>query len=411
LPSCPSVKRVGFLINPTAGLGGAVGLKGTDNQAEEARARGARPVATPRAEAALHALEGYLKADCSIQALFLTASGEMGEDVLSAMGLAHRVVLRAATPTSAAHTRAACKRFLEDGADIILFCGGDGTARDVSSAVDGLVPVLGIPAGVKMHSGVFAVSPAAAADLAFSFLREEICLRDTEIADVDEELYRHGELQTRLYGVAKTPYAPALLQQRKQIYSSVDEDWAQQEIAAFAAEFMADGAAYIMGAGTTTARIAALMGLEKTLLGVDVVMNGKLILQDASEKDLLDLLDKLEPPLPKPGDEKGIARDESGGEPAPRIIVSPIGAQGFLLGRGSQQISPSVVRKVGPDGIIIVATPHKLRQLPYLLVDSGDQDLDAQLSGVRQVVVGYRLAQNKMVRSASDICNLDTGSG
>ena len=249
----------------------------------------------------------------------------------------------------------------------------------------GQVPILGIPAGVKMHSGVFAVSPEAAAELTLGFVRGEFKARDTEVVDVDEELYRSGDLQTRLYSIAKTPYQPVLVQDRKRIYSSSSEEEFKDQIALFAGEFMRDGSAYILGAGTTTGRIAEHLGVEKTLLGVDVVQDGKLIMKDASEKDLLDLLD----------------RDKS-----VKIIVSPIGAQGFILGRGSQQISAAVLRRVGTENLIIVSTPHKLAELSHLLVDTGDPDMDRSLSGKRLVVTGYRIAQRKETLAASMLPDL-----
>jgi predicted polyphosphate/ATP-dependent NAD kinase len=231
-----------------------------------------------------------------------------------------------------------------------------------------------------MHSGVFAASPQAAADLVMRFLNGELNLRDTEIVDVDEELYRAGILQTKLYALAKTPYLPVLVAERKRIYSSVQEDEFKDQIALFASEFMQDGSAYIIGAGTTTSRIADILGLEKTLLGVDVIKEGRVMIKDASEKDLLELLDR---------------------ETRVMIIISPIGAQGFILGRGNQQISPEVIRRVGIDKLIIISTPHKLAEIPYLLVDTGDPDLDEALAGKRQVVTGYRIAQMKETLAAS----------
>lgn len=369
--------KIGFLVNPIAGMGGAVGLKGTDGLAHDAKARGAKPLAPERARACLRMLAPQA---CNL--LFLTASREMGERVLNECGLGCSVVYEAPLQSSAEDTKAACKAFLKQGVDLILFCGGDGTARDVVAAVSDQIPVLGIPAGVKMHSGVFAISPEAAAELALGFLRGELKARDTEVVDVDEELYRTGELQTKLYATAKTPYKPVLVQERKRIYSSGSEEEFKNQIALFASEFMRDGSAYILGAGTTTARIAEFLGIEKTLLGVDVVQNGKLILKDASENDLLDLLSK----------EKSV-----------KIIVSPIGAQGFILGRGSQQISASVLRDAGVENLIIVSTPHKLAELPNLLLYTGDTELDRMLSGKRQIVTGYRIAQRKDVRAAADI--------
>jgi predicted polyphosphate/ATP-dependent NAD kinase len=355
-------------------MGGAVGLKGTDGLALEARCKGAKALAPERARATLCLLAR--KAD---DLVFFTGSNEMGENVLKECGLNHFVVYEAPEESSSKDTKATCDAFLEKGVDFILFCGGDGTARDVASVAD-QVPILGIPSGVKMYSGVFAISPQAAAELALGYARGELLTRETEIVDVDEELYRSGELHTRLYATARTPYMPVLVQERKRIYSSASEEEFKDQIALFAGEFMRDGSAYILGAGTTTSRIAKLLGIEKTLLGVDVIKNGKLIMKDVSEKKLLDLLDK----------EKRV-----------KIIVSPIGAQGFILGRGSQQISSTVLRRVGVENLIIVSTPHKLAELSHLLIDTGDAKLDLLMEGKRMVVTGFRIAQKKDLIAAS----------
>ncbi len=377
------MKKVGFLVNPVAGMGGAVGLKGTDGLAEEALARGAVPIAPQRAAAALAGL-------ADLDALFLTAAGEMGEESLRRAGLRSRVVHRPSGPSTAEDTRRACRLFVEEGVDLIVFSGGDGTARDVAGVVGSRVPIIGIPAGVKMHSGVFAISPKAAGELLRGYLKGDLRARETEIMDVDEEKYRAGVLDTRIYGIASTPYLPALVQERKQIYSASSEEEFKEEIAIFASEFMRDGSAYILGAGTTTAKIAKVLGVEKTLLGVDIVKDGRVICTDASERDLLGIL-------------------EEGGKA--KIIVSPIGAQGFVLGRGSQQISPEVLRKVGPENLIIVATPHKLKETPRLLVDTGDPELDAVVSGRRLVICGYRIAQRKEVAAASIVGRGGEGKG
>jgi predicted polyphosphate/ATP-dependent NAD kinase len=356
-------------------MGGAVGLKGTDGLVHEALARGALPVAPDRAKACLKQLAP--EADGLI---FLTASGEMGERLLKDCSFFHQVLYHGPEKSGSEDTKAAAKELCNYGADLILFCGGDGTARDVAS-LSAEVPILGIPAGVKMHSGVFAISPQAAAELTLAYAKGELKTRETEIVDVDEELYREGELEIKLYSTAKTPYKSALVQERKRIYSSVNEDEFKNQIALFASEFMRDGSVYIMGAGTTTAKIAEFLGIEKTLLGVDVIQDGNIMRKDASERDILGILENAKRAM---------------------IIVSPIGAQGFILGRGSQQISPKVLRKAGMENLIIVATPHKLDEIGSLLVDTGDSELDRALSGRRQVITGYRIAQLKRVRAASD---------
>ncbi len=383
-------------------MGGAVGLKGTDGLVQEAMARGAKPLAAERARACVRLMvhakepaEGSTKgpAEDFPRLHFLTASGEMGESILKELGIYHSVVFMTPEKSSAEDTKAACRAFLSEGVDLVLFCGGDGTARDVSSVVQ-QIPILGIPAGVKMHSGVFAISPEAAAELALGYAKGELNARETEVVDVDEELYRSGELQTRLYATARTPYKPVLVQERKRIYASTDEEEFKDQIALFAREFMRDGSAYILGAGTTTARIAEIMGLDKTLLGVDVVQNEMLVIKDASERDLLDLLDRM-------------SDGGNDGTKSVKIIISPIGAQGFILGRGSQQISSDVLRRVvhraGIDSLIIVSTPHKLAELKQLLVDTGSPELDKAVAGRRLVVIGYRMAQRKDVRAASEL--------
>ncbi len=368
--------RIGFLINPIAGMGGTVGLKGTDGLAEQAEILGAVPRAGERAKSCLKLLSATAPS-----IFYLTASGKMGEDALRDCSLPHKAIYFSPERSISEDTKSVCRVFLRSNVDLILFCGGDGTARDIAE-VCGKTPMLGIPSGVKMHSGVFAVSPQAAAKLASGFLSHEFNLRETEIADVDEKLYRSGELQTRLYATALTPYQPVLVQERKRIYVSKSEEDFKAEIALFASEFMRDGSAYILGAGTTTAKVAECLGLEKTLLGVDVIQKGRLVLKDASEKALLSLLDR---------------------EPRVKIIVSPIGAQGFVLGRGSQQISPKVLKRVGEENLIIVSTPHKLAELSRLMVDTGDEILDKAIAKKRLVVTGYRTAQRKETAAASSL--------
>ena len=362
------MRRIGFLVNPIAGMGGAVGLAGTDGQAAEALRRGAVPRSADRAVQALSALRGE-----DIE--WYTCSAPMGEDVLAAAGIDRStIVYQPAVPTTAAETKAACRAFLGAGVDLVVFCGGDGTARDVFDAVGREVPVLGIPAGVKMYSAVFAVNPAAAADL----IRRagEVPCRDSEVMDVDEEAYRSGRLTARLYGYACVPYIPERTQGGKQVFEQQDEERAKEDIAAFIAEIMIPDTLYIIGAGSTTARIMERLGLLPTLLGVDAVRNGEVLARNADERTLLALLDTY---------------------PRAKIVISPIGAQGFVLGRGNQQISPAVIRKAGLRNLVVVATPGKLAATPLLYVDSGDAALDREMGDSLQVVSGYRIAQRKRV--------------
>ena len=364
--------KIGFVVNPIAGMGGMVGLKGTDGVLEEALRRGAEPVAAKRAQ---ECLEEFRQCPSGLE--FVTASGAMGADLLSS--LSHAVVYTCGTTTTGQDTKDACAKLREAGAELILFSGGDGTARDVYVALGTTLPVVGIPSGVKMHSGVFAVSPKAAAEITAAYAAGKTDLRDAEVLDVDEEAYRGNELKTSLYGCFRTPYLPGLMQVSKLASTSTDDE-SKYSIAVFASEFMSDGSAYILGAGSTTKAIADRLQAEKTLLGVDVVKDGKTLLKDAAEKDLLDLL---------------------GREPKAKIIVSPIGAQGFVFGRGTQQISTRVIRAVGARNILYVATPEKLNSTPHLLVDTGDRALDLELAGYRSVVMGYRITQRKDVKAVS----------
>ncbi len=357
---------IGFLINPVAGLGGTVGLKGTDNLAEDALRRGAIPRATVRAEEMLQLLE---KDDL----LFLTCEGLMGADSLNAAGnFDFRSVYTPKYPTSAEDTRHACRAFLENGAELIVFCGGDGTARDVFDAVGTDVPILGIPAGVKMYSAVFAITPAAAAGMIGRF--DELSLTDAEVMDVDEKAYREGRLSTKLYGYARVPSLPVVRQQCKWVAEGTDGDRIRREIARFICEIMREDILYILGAGTTTRQIADQLGLEKTLLGIDAVLAGRLVGRDLNETGLLKLLEK---------------------HPRSKIIISPIGAQGFVLGRGNQQISPAVINKAGPENLIVVATPEKLEKTPVLYIDTGNEDLNRSFGDSIAVISGYRMAQRK----------------
>lgn len=363
--------KLGFLINPIAGMGGSVGLKGTDGLVAEAVRRGARPLAADRAK---HCL-----AELQLDALLLTCSGAMGEEVLRSTALQYEVVYSFDGRSTSADTRHACRRFMDEAVDLILFCGGDGTARDVYSVVERTIPMIGIPAGVKMHSAVFAITPRGAAQLVALFAAGKAEVRDAEVMDTDEEAYRRNELQMHVFGYARTPYEPVLVQHGKSIFHSVSEEKAKEEIARFALEFMRDGSLYILGAGTTIFKIADLLGLgeAKTLLGVDAVKDGKLVGRDLNEQELLRILD---------------------GESKVKLLVSPIGAQGFVFGRGNQQLSAKVLEKVGVENVIVLATPHKLNETPFLLVDTGSEALDEQLSGYISVICDYRMAQRKEVR-------------
>ena len=358
---------LGLIVNPIAGMGGSVGLKGTDTPAilSEARARGAAPQAARRAKVVLDALAA---ARPGLE--LLSAPGAMGAQVARDAGLRPTVVgAPTEGETGAADTRAAAEAMAAAGARLILFAGGDGTARDMAAALGDRVPVIGVPAGVKMHSAVYATSPRAAADLSLRALSQDIEARPREVMDIDEAAFRAGAVSARLYAYLPVPYAPDLTQNVKAGGVSGD----REALAGIAAEItgrMEAGRLYILGPGTTTRAVAEALGLPKTLLGVDLVRDGALVAADASEHDIL----------------RALAESRPGA-----IVVTPIGGQGHFLGRGNQQIGARVVKAVGLDRLLVAATPQKLASLGdgTLHVDTGDPDLDRALAGWRRVITGF----------------------
>jgi predicted polyphosphate/ATP-dependent NAD kinase len=363
-----SVKTVGFIVNPVAGMGGAVGLKGTDGKAilRKAIRLGAKPVAPARAEAFLSELKPVRE-----RIRLFVGAGGMGEDEARNCGFSCVVVGERKGETSARDTVETAKRIKEMGAELLVFCGGDGTARDIFKAVNTNMPVLGVPTGVKMHSAVFAVDPKAAAKIALAFLFDGLPLKEAEVMDVDEEAFRRGRVSAELYGYMLVPYEPRLIQSAKMASPITEDEMRNQAaIAIYIIENMQPDVIYIVGPGTTTRTIGDLLDAQKTLLGVDLFCNKKLIAKDVNEKQIL---------------------AEIAGKKA-QIIVTPIGGQGFIFGRGNQQISPKVIRQVGINNIIVVATKSKLENLKSLRVDTGDSNLDEELRKRQfRVIVDYKM--------------------
>jgi predicted polyphosphate/ATP-dependent NAD kinase len=386
------VKRLGLIVNPVAGVGGRVGLKGSDGAEVLRRALelGAVRDAPRRARLALERL-----ARVRDHLEVVTWPGEMGEDEARAAGFEPRVLgdfdgrrsyvfceqersgeAVAITCddfvfTTPADTGQAARDLMAAGVDLILFAGGDGTARDICNAVGQGVPVIGVPAGVKIHSAVYAATPAAAGDVAALFLHERpaaVRLREGEVMDIDEQAFRENRVSAHLYGYLSVPYVRGLTQSAK-AGGVAGEERALNDVATEVIRDMSPGVLYILGPGTTTRTIMTRLGLEKTLLGVDAVRDGALAGRDLTEAGLLRLLDA---------------------HPAAHIVVAVIGGQGHILGRGNQQISPAVIRRVGTAAITVIATQTKLLSLEGrpLLVDTGDPALDAELGGYAKVVSG-----------------------
>jgi predicted polyphosphate/ATP-dependent NAD kinase len=360
-------KRLGLIVNPIAGIGGRVGLKGSDGAETQKRALelGAVPQSQNRAIQALERIEPVDNLEV------ITYPGEMGEDAARACRF-EPTVIGSITPgeTTPEDTKNAAREMLRLNVNLLLFAGGDGTARDIYNAIGDGLPVLGIPAGVKIHSAVFGTNPLSAGDLAALYLQGKASsLREAEVMDVDEEAVRRGVVTATLYGYLNVPFQRRLLQGLK-TPSSPGEQAAMAAIAAdIVSDMVEDGWLYVIGPGTTTRAITSRLGVDKTLIGVDVVADGKLIAADVNESQLLKLIE---------------------GRKA-RIIVTPIGGQGHIFGRGNQQISPRVIEEVGRENIIVVSTTgkiHSLRGRP-LWVDTGDQEVDRMLGGYVQVVTGY----------------------
>lgn len=362
------IKTVGLIINPVAGVGGAVGLKGSDGEEIQtiARQRGAVRKSAKRAEITFRQIAG-----CAEDFRILCAPGEMGEDVIRKFGFSYRVMGTTGETTVPEDTERIAVQ-MKDSVDILLFAGGDGTARNIYNAIGDTVPVIGIPAGVKIHSGVFATSPAAAGKVLEAFIKSsKLSCRMSEVIDLDEEQYRNGRIGDILYGYMKVPSIGPGMQNPKAASHNGEEDL--EGICAEIRDMMMQqprGTVYILGAGSTLQAIKQDLGIDGTLLGPDVVKDGELIAKDVTAKELAAIT----------------ASQEC------RLIITAIGGQGHIFGRGNQQLTPDVIRNIGSENIWIAAAASKIYSLPQqtLLVDTGDAALDEQLAGYHKVIVGWQ---------------------
>ncbi|MCD6373631.1 MAG: ATP-NAD kinase family protein [Thermococcus sp.] len=366
--------HVGLIVNPIAGMGGRVALKGTDGVVEEAVRRGARPIAADLVRLFLEELSHYEEAG-GIQ--FITGPGPLGEEILREFDFEFEVIRHREVgyrevegvripDTGPEDTRELAGR-MAGKVELLMFAGGDGTARDIVSAVDERVSVLGIPTGVKMYSGIFAYSPEDAARVLVEFLRGNARLEEREVRDIDEEAYRHDEVKARTYGRAIVPVVETLVQGSKERIPISEEEELEAIAEAVAEEILENDGIYFLGSGSTLKRIKDRLGIEGALLGVDVVEvrdgEARLIVRDATEKDLLGFVD----------------RD-------PKVVVTVIGGLGFLFGRGNQQFSAEVLRRIPKENILVVATPSKVENGP-LRVYTGDREVDDKLRGYIRVRV------------------------
>lgn len=373
-PSTKS-KNLGLIVNPIAGIAGKYAFKGSDDPklVQKAIELGAKPISPGRAKEALSVLKPVKDV-----IRILTFPSIMGEDVAIESGFKPEVVGELSSmKTTSEDTKKAAKIMVERGIVLILYAGGDGTTVDILDAIDQQVPILGIPSGVKIWSATFATSPKTAGFITLRYLWDEIPVREAEVMDVDEESFRKNELNVELKGYAITPYEPQYLQGSKGVSpSTTDEIEDQKAIARSITESLEPKTVYIIGPGTTCKPITDLLGLDKTLLGVDLIQDRKIIARDADEKRIL----------------KAIENKRS------KIIVTPIGRQGFIFGRGNQQISYEVIKKVGTDNIIVIATPYKLSTIPILRVDTNSPELDEKMKGYIRVITGYHQVTVKKIQ-------------
>jgi predicted polyphosphate/ATP-dependent NAD kinase len=358
--------HIGLIINPLAGLGGPAGFKGSDGMAAQALALGVEAKSALRTQTALEVLLPLRE-----RLQFVTFPGAMGADLLAEMGFAHRVVGElGAGPSSATDTQQAVELLQNAGVALILFAGGDGTARDICAAVREGQPVLGIPAGVKIQSGVYAISPRAAGELTARLIEGGLVrLSSGEVRDIDESALREGRVTARWYGELTVPQEGGYVQQVKQ--GGVEsEELVLVDLADWLQDSWESDVRYVFGPGSTLHGLAQNLGLQTTLLGVDVIENGQVLANDVTEAQLFALVE---------------------GYPA-RLLVTAIGGQGHILGRGNQQISPRVLRAIGLEHLRVVATKRKLGTLEGrpLLVDSGDVQLDDAFPDVVRVWAGYK---------------------
>ncbi|MFX0005094.1 MAG: ATP-NAD kinase family protein [Promethearchaeota archaeon] len=359
------IKKIGLIINPVAGMGGSVGLKGTDGDIyKKAIEMGATPITPLRASELLSTMKNKHKI------ILLVAPGKMGANIVKDLGIEFKIIGEIGKQTTKEDTKKIAKQMIREGIDLLIFCGGDGTARDIFDSVGLEMPIVALPAGVKMFSSVFAINPRAAAEIVDKFVDEEIETQEKEVLDIDEDLVRQDILQAKLYGYLKVPKVIHLIQSGKTgsgFERTIEEN--KQEIAQFIIENMQDNILYFLGSGTTIKAITDNLNIPKTLLGIDAIYNKELIRKDLNEKDILQLMTKY------------TNRE---------IIVSPIGGQGFIFGRGNKQFTYDILQKIGIKNIKIIATKQKMKDLNCLRVDTGSLEVDNQFKGFTKVITGYK---------------------
>jgi len=370
--------RIGVIANPDAGLGGRLGLKGSDGQAELARSKGAEDRSGPRLESMLRHFS-RIHRDESTEIEWITSSGRMGTEWIPdelQIGTISEVH-QSSGNTSASDTQAAVAMLLDHGIDLLVYSGGDGTTRDIVSSLSDSespeLPVIGVPSGVKMHSGCFASSPKAAAEVLSAWIHGDLLVSSTEVLDLDEELYRKGKWVVRLYAEAFSPNSPRWMQGSKELIQTESEEDIIVGLSDHIEESIAEeGRLVIWGSGGTLREIGANIGFELTTLGIDATIGSEQVGTDLAESGIIELLESHDGPV--------------------TLLLSPMGGQGFLIGRGNLQLSPAVLSSIGIENILGVVTPAKLLTVRALRIETGDESLDEEFASKRymKVLQGYR---------------------
>tara|TARA_Y100000816_G_scaffold69848_1_gene46762 strand:- start:519 stop:1667 length:1149 start_codon:yes stop_codon:yes gene_type:complete len=368
--------RLGLLVNPDAGLGGRLGLKGSDGQAEIARSKGAQDRSGPRMRAMLDHLITISKENLDgIQ--WYVSKGRMGTDWISPAISSLEVIHSSSSSTDANDTSQLVGSMIGSDIDLLVYAGGDGTTRDVVAALSEYgrpeLPIIGVPTGVKMHSGCFASSPKAAAEVLSAWLEGDLLLSSTEVLDLDEDLYRQGKWVVKLYAEAITPASPRWMQGSKMRVEASGEEEIIQGLADHVRETLIDDRMMIVwGSGGTLRTIGGILGFELNTLGIDITVGGNIIGSDLNENEILSAL------------------KEHQGDVI--LLLSPMGGQGFLIGRGNLQLSPDVLRIIGVNRVLGIVTPAKMLTLRSLRIETGDSEMDQRFSEKKylKVLQGYR---------------------
>lgn len=374
----PARLRVGLLVNPVAGLGGPGAYKGSDRW-QDALAHGYAPTAPQRAQRFVSLVGDRVQ--------WWTAPGAMGADFLRPPGPGATVVLPGeAFPfgtTNGNDTARAAIALRDAGIHLLVFLGGDGTAADVSRAVGESVPCLGVPAGVKITSAVYTHDVAEAAWLV-SHLDPgfETAVRD--VTDLDEAAYRAGHVDVELMGLLRVPLSPAVQQGK---VATASETPLEPLVEQVLQEWDPDALSFV-GAGSVCTAVKRQFWGEPTLLGVDAIQGNRVVARDLDDRRIAEMVG---------------AQLAKGGRV--RIVLSTIGGQGMLLGRGTQVFRPDILRLVGWDNLRVVAPPEKLLGLKGLHIDTGDPELDATAPTHIRVTTGWNESRLMRVLAGPQVAN------